>query len=193
MVPTRSRRVHSAGRPEEPADQWAQQARCDRFRREYNEEWRQEGTDGLPGPVHSDSHREGNHAILPLRRAMRYAAYCVVSRGSWFGKEGAMRRGELNYIDAGYLKGPAPRGGPVVVAHLDPGYTGFRFWWKGRWWARFGQEEMLQELGVPVREKKSGSQIGYPSEPVIKALWRNLVDRFNQGEPSVTYHAADPT
>jgi hypothetical protein len=47
-------------------------------------------------------------------------------------------------------------------------------------------------FGIRPREKKMGSQKGYPSEPVIQAVWRYLAERYNEGDPNVKYSESEP-
>ena len=47
-------------------------------------------------------------------------------------------------------------------------------------------------FGISPRVKKTGSQKGYPSEPVIQAVWRYLGKRYNEGDPDVTYGKSQP-
>ncbi|MBA7678002.1 hypothetical protein ES703_86269 [subsurface metagenome] len=56
-----------------------------------------------------------------------------------------------------------------------------------------GEEPKLSEtlveedLGIPVQKKKTGGQVGYPSEPLGRAVWRYLADRYNDLDRSVDY------
>lgn len=47
-------------------------------------------------------------------------------------------------------------------------------------------------FGISPRAKKTGSQSGYPSEPVIQAVWRYLKKRYNEGDPDVIYSESTP-
>ena len=42
-------------------------------------------------------------------------------------------------------------------------------------------------LKIPVNLKKTGSQVGYPSEPVPRAPFRHLVDQYNLGDSNILY------
>jgi len=42
-------------------------------------------------------------------------------------------------------------------------------------------------LGIPAQKKKTGGQVGNPSEPLGRAVWRYLVDRYNGLDRSVDY------
>jgi hypothetical protein len=44
-----------------------------------------------------------------------------------------------------------------------------------------------KQLGIPVQKKKTGSQSGYPSEPLGRAVWRNLMERYNLLDKTVKY------
>ena len=97
--------------------------------------------------------------------------------------------GQLTYVSLGYLRGVCPNGRVATVRHLKAGRTGYELLWEGRWQRRFGQANLARVFGISPRSKRSGSQEGYPAEPVIRALWRHLTDRFNRGDEGVTYSA----
>ena len=92
----------------------------------------------------------------------------------------------LVFNDPGTLEGHI-NGQLVKVRHLKPGKSGFQVFWDGRWhpWLRAGLVE--EELRIEVHAKKSGSQEGYPSEAVTRAVWRHLVDRYNNYDSDVKY------
>lgn len=46
---------------------------------------------------------------------------------------------------------------------------------------------MEEELGIPVRVKKSGQQKGQAAETVLYAAWRCLADRYNAVDADVEY------
>ncbi len=96
-------------------------------------------------------------------------------------------RDQLSYTSTGYLHGRTPNGKIVTVGHDQPGRTGYRLFWNGQWYTRFGQAALHDEFGIAPRAKKTGGQEGYPSEPVIRAVWRYFVDRYNHGDPGVSY------
>jgi hypothetical protein len=92
----------------------------------------------------------------------------------------------------GFLQGPCPKGPVVTVWHKQSGRTGFLLYWNGSWHSSFGQQDLYKLLGISPRVKKTGSQQGYPSEPVIQAVWRYLGKRYNEGDPDVTYSKSQP-
>ena len=92
----------------------------------------------------------------------------------------------------GFLQGPCPKGPILTVWHQRSGRTGFRLYWHGQWQDRFGQQDLDGLFGISPRAKKTGSQRGYPSEPVIKAVWRYLMERYNADDPDVTYSESQP-
>ena len=103
-----------------------------------------------------------------------------------------MGRDQLYYTSQGYLRGRTPNGREVVVGHRQAGRTGFELHWSGRIFSRYGQEELYQDFGVAPQAKQTGGQAGYPSEPVLRALWRHFVDRYNRGDPSVRFARTAP-
>ena len=44
-----------------------------------------------------------------------------------------------------------------------------------------------QQLGIPVQKKRSGPQLGRPSETVGRAVWRHLADHYNRPDRTVQY------
>jgi hypothetical protein len=101
-------------------------------------------------------------------------------------------RENLRYVSQGYLHGTFPSGVKTTVCHLNKGRTGYCVYWGGVWRNSFGQRALERTFGVASRPKKSGAQEGYPAEPTIRALWRNLVDSYNAGDMTVTYSSYDP-
>jgi hypothetical protein len=96
-------------------------------------------------------------------------------------------RKRLAYTSAGYLRGKTPNGRLITVGHEQPGRTRYRLFWQERWHTRFGQTALSNVFGIAPREKRTGGQEGYPAEPVIRAVWRHFVDRYNEGDPGVVY------
>ena len=43
------------------------------------------------------------------------------------------------------------------------------------------------QLGIPVRRKRSGNQPGSPSETLAYAVWKHLLDRYNNLDRTVVY------
>lgn len=102
------------------------------------------------------------------------------------GEQPNLRQRIYNTIP-GFLQGPCPKGPILTVWHQQSGRTGFRLYWNGSWRDSFGQQDLDKLFGIRPRAKKTGSQEGYPSEPVIQAVWRYLGKRYNEGDPDVTY------
>lgn len=53
--------------------------------------------------------------------------------------------------------------------------------------SKLSKTRVEEDLGIPVQKKKTGGQVGYPSEPLGRAVWRYLVDRYNDLDRSVDY------
>ena len=98
----------------------------------------------------------------------------------------------LAYTAKGYLKGQCPAGAMIIVAHTGGPRTGYQLYWKGRWYKRFGQARLKDQLGIGVREKKTGDQQGYPSETVLYAAWRHFIDQFNRLDSEVEFTHDQP-
>ena len=104
-----------------------------------------------------------------------------------------MSRDEIRYISKGYLHGKIPSGVFATVHHATTnGGSGYHVHLEGKWHNDFGQPELKEIFGVSAKIKKSGSQKGYPAEPVIRALWRYLKEKYNRGDDSVTYNPDAP-
>jgi len=73
----------------------------------------------------------------------------------------------------------------VKVSHRKPGPSGFRVFWDGKEYSWLYAGLVEETLGIVVKTKQKGSQRGYPSEAVTRAVWRNLVTRYNQHDPDV--------
>jgi len=97
------------------------------------------------------------------------------------------KRIQLKYNEPGILKGHTPNGQFVTVQHTQSGPSGYRVLWDDKWYQWLYSDLVENELGIKVRRKKSGDQVGYPSEAVIRALWRYFVDLYNRGDPNVDY------
>lgn len=93
----------------------------------------------------------------------------------------------------GYLRGVSPSGQMLIVWHQKSDRTGFRLWHRGFWHDHFAPEKLQIIFGISPRMKRTGTQVGYPSEPVIQAAWRYLKDRFNAGDTEVAYTTSEPT
>jgi len=92
----------------------------------------------------------------------------------------------INYNDPGTLEGHV-NGKLVKVRHSKPGPSGFQVFWDGRWYSWLFAGLVEEELGIEVHTKKTGIQKGYPSEAVTRAVWRHLVNHYNDYDPDVTY------
>ena len=90
------------------------------------------------------------------------------------------------YNDPGTLEGQF-NGKLVKARHSKPGKSGFQVFWDGRWYSWLYAGLVEEEFGVKVHTKKKGMQEGYPSEAVTRAVWRHLVDRYNDYDPDVKY------
>ena len=100
---------------------------------------------------------------------------------------------ELTYdCTVGYLFGETPNQIEVMVGHEKSDRTGYVLFWEGRRYKRFGQAALEEVFGIAPREKKSGSQKGYPSEPAIRAVWRHFVDRYKNGDSKVKFRKMKP-
>ena len=90
------------------------------------------------------------------------------------------------YNDPGTLEGHV-NGELVKVRHSKYGPSGFQVFWDGQWypWLHAGWVEDV--LGIDVHTKTKGTQKGYSSEAVTRAVWRCLVDRYNDYDPDVRY------
>ena len=106
-------------------------------------------------------------------------------------KEQSLRQQIYNKTP-GFLQGPCPKGPILTVWHSQSGWRGFQIYWDGKWHHRFRQEALDQLFGISAKLKKTGSQIGYTSEPVIKAAWSYLKNRYNEGDLDVTYSKVQP-
>ena len=91
----------------------------------------------------------------------------------------------------GYLKGKMPNGEEVIVHHPEEGAKGYWLYWRGHWTKDIRRLRKygfaLENLGVIAREKHSGNQAGYTSQPAFMAIWEHLVDRHNAGHEDVLF------
>jgi hypothetical protein len=95
-------------------------------------------------------------------------------------------RKRMIYKDSGTLEGSI-NGQRVKVCHSKPGPSNFKIFWNGKWYPWLFSGLVEYEFGIVVRTKKTGTQKGYPSEAVIRAIWRHLVDRYNDYDEGVSY------
>ena len=88
--------------------------------------------------------------------------------------------------DSGILEGHI-NGQLIRVSHPEPGQSGYKVFWDGKEcpWLYAGLVE--EDLRIAVKTKQKGSQKGYPSEAVARAVWRTLVSRYNQHDPDVKF------
>jgi hypothetical protein len=73
----------------------------------------------------------------------------------------------------------------VRVIHPKAGPSGFKVYWDGKTYSWLYAGLVEEDLGIKVNTKRKGSQKGYPAEAVTRAVWRNLVDRYNQHDPDI--------
>ena len=104
-----------------------------------------------------------------------------------------MNREMLNYTSGGFLRGRTQKGPVVVAGHEEEGGTGFVLYFETRKYDRYGQDDLEVDFGVAPRKKRTGPQQGYPSEPVLRAMWRYFVNRYNQGDSGVKYSQVLPS
>jgi hypothetical protein len=90
------------------------------------------------------------------------------------------------YKDSGTIEGLV-NGQSLKIRHPKIGPSGFQVYWDGHWYSNLRAGLIDYELGIKVHTKRTGMQKGYPSEAVTRAIWRNLVDRYNNYEPDVKY------
>lgn len=90
------------------------------------------------------------------------------------------------YSDPGRLSGKI-QGYQVAISHN--GKQHFRAIVNGEHYDSLSQKFVEEELGIPVHVKRSGSQVGYPSESVPRAVWRHLADRYNDFKRTVSYES----
>ena len=95
-------------------------------------------------------------------------------------------RERLTYNAAGYLRGKTPIKQTLSLDTKDQAeHTMF---YSGKVIAMKDLAKDLERIfGIAPRPKRSGSQEGYPAEPVIRAMWRYFVDRYNNGDPEVEF------
>jgi len=90
----------------------------------------------------------------------------------------------ISYTTPGQLSGEV-EGHDISVSNDGEGH--FRGVLNGKPYDSLSITFVEEKLKVPIQKKKSGSQAGYPSEPVPRAVWRHLADRYNDGDPTVRY------
>ncbi len=73
------------------------------------------------------------------------------------------------------------------VSVVSDGNRHFKVTIDGKEYLRLSADLVEKELGIQVNKKRSGTQTGYPSEPVGRAVWRHLVDRYNLLDKTVEY------
>jgi len=103
-----------------------------------------------------------------------------------------MAKQRLTNTPQGYLRGISPSAQVLTVWHQTADRTGFRLWYSGHWHYRFAPESLKSIFGISPRIKRTGFQVGYPSEPVIQAAWRYLKDLYNRGDGDVIYTITEP-
>jgi len=90
----------------------------------------------------------------------------------------------ISYVTPGRLSGKV-QGHEISVSNDGEGH--FRAVVNGRLRHPLSSTFVEEELEIEVIRKKSGSQAGYPQEPVPRAVWRRLMQRYNSGDPTVQY------
>lgn len=90
------------------------------------------------------------------------------------------------YSDPGRLSGKI-QSYQVAISH--DGKRHFRAIVNGERYDSLSQKFVEEELGIPVHVKRSGSEVGYPSESVPRAVWRHLADRYNDYDRTVSYES----
>lgn len=96
-----------------------------------------------------------------------------------------MTRGKrMFYSDRGRLTGEVQS---YQVSILHDGNRHFRAVVNGKRYDSLSQKFVEEELGILVHVKRSGSEVGYPSESVPRAIWPHLADRYNDFDDTVSY------
>jgi len=90
----------------------------------------------------------------------------------------------LLYNDSGRMTGMIQN---YQISILHDGRRHFKAVVNGKHYDSLSQEFVEKELGIQVHVKHTGSEIGYPSESVPRAVWRYLVDRHNDFDSKVLY------
>lgn len=93
----------------------------------------------------------------------------------------------ISYVTPGRLSGEV-EGHDISVSNDGEGC--FRAVINGKPHHPLSSRLVEEELKVEVQRKKSGSQTGYPQEPVPRAVWRHFMQRYNSGDPTVQYERA---
>ena len=88
------------------------------------------------------------------------------------------------YATSGKLSGEV-QGHNISVSHDGEGH--FRGVLNGEPYDSLSSRFVEEELKIQVQRKMSGSQAGYPSEPVPRAVWRYFVELYNKCDPTVHY------
>jgi hypothetical protein len=73
------------------------------------------------------------------------------------------------------------------ISIVHDGKRHFRAVINGEWYNSLSQRFVEKYLGILVHVKRSGSEVGYPSEPVPRSVWRHLVDRYNDFDDTVYF------
>lgn len=95
----------------------------------------------------------------------------------------------LKYNDAGTLRGKVPNGQYIIIRHLKAGPSNYEVIWEGRSYRWLYSGLVEDELRIVVHRKKTGLQTGRPSEAVLRAIWRYMVDQYNSRNPEISYSA----
>lgn len=90
----------------------------------------------------------------------------------------------INYKTRGRLTGKI---GDHQLSVTSDGQGHFKVTIDDKKYPKLPQKLIEEQLGIPVQTKKSGAQSGYPSEPLGRAVWRHLADRYNVLDRTVSY------
>jgi hypothetical protein len=90
----------------------------------------------------------------------------------------------INYKTPGRLSGRI-RNFQVSVTNDGEGH--FRVMIDRKEYPSLPMDLVENQLGIPVQKKQTGSQSGYSSEPLGRAVWRYLTDRYNILDRAVRY------
>jgi hypothetical protein len=90
----------------------------------------------------------------------------------------------INYNSAGSLVGKIKN---YQISVINDGKRHFRVMIDGKEYPSLKIDFVEKQLGIPVQKKKTGPQSGYSLEPLGRAVWRNLKERYNMLDKTVQY------
>lgn len=73
------------------------------------------------------------------------------------------------------------------VAVTNDGSRHFRTIIDGKAYPNLDTDVVERQLGLKIKRKLSGAQLGYPSETLGRTVWRHLADHYNLLDKSVQY------